>query len=86
MPYVAATVKSAQVVELTASEVEAYEASIGKTAAAAAPPPPAPVVEEPVVEEPVVETQPILEPEIGETLIEDFDPSVDEVLGALGED
>jgi len=74
LPYVAATVKSAQVVELTASEVEAYEASIGKGPAKAAAPPPPPVVEE------------VVEPEIGETIIEDFDPELEGVLGALEED
>ena len=86
LPYNTAALKSADVRQMSASECAEYEASIGKTSA---PAPDAvevtttPVVEEPVVEEPVVEEPVVTEPEVGEHIVEDFDPDVAGVLGAL---
>ena len=75
LPYVEASLKSKNVVVMTASECQEYEATLNRPAFTTAPIAVAPVVVEPVV----------VEPEIGEMLVEDFDPVAD-VLGALETD
>ena len=83
LPYVEASLKSKNVVVMTASECQEYEATLNRPVAVA----PAPVVEAPVVEAPVVK-----EPAVGEMLVGDFDPEpvlmhpVADVLGALETD
>ena len=75
LPYVEASLKCADVRKMTADECEEYEASLNKPVKAA------PKVVEPEPE-PDVEPE-VVVPEIGETVIEDFDPDVEWVLGAL---
>ena len=76
LPYNEPALKCADIRLMEPAECEEYEASLGSTAD---PSPdavevtPTAEVEEPVVEEPVV----------GEHVVEDFDPDVEGVLGAL---
>jgi hypothetical protein len=80
LPYNTATLKSADVRQMSASECVEYEESMGLVSA--------PVVEEPVVEEPVVEEPVVEEPVIEEPVVEiqdhsEGEPEIEAVLGAL---
>ena len=70
LPYIDNTVKAGGVVELTLEQAAAYEATLAGGATKVAKPA--------KVAKPVA----VVEPQVGEVLIEDFDP-VSDLLGAL---
>ena len=83
LPYVPASLKCADIRLMDPTECAEYEATLNRPAVAA------PVMAE-AVPTPAVETLPdpevlVVEPEIGEMIVEDLDP-VEAVLGALETD
>jgi hypothetical protein len=77
LPYVPASLKCADIRLMDPAECAEYEASLNKPVAEAAPTPAVETLPDPEVL--------VVEPEIGEVLVEDLDP-VAEVLGALETD
>lgn len=77
LPYVEASLKSADLRKMSAEECAEYEASMNKPVVQEAVPEPEPVFEEPEV---------VVEPEPVEVEVEEYDPSVEKVLGALETD
>jgi hypothetical protein len=85
LPYVPASLKSADIRLMDPAECAEYEATLNKPAVAA-PVAPTPAVETlPDPEVLVVEPKVVVEPEVGEMIVEDLDP-VEAVLGALETD
>lgn len=81
LPYNEAALKSADIRKMSAEECEEYEASMKSSSD-----PHPDVVVPTVTADPhpdVVKTTPAVEPEVGEVILEDFDPDVEGVLGAL---
>ena len=76
LPYVEASLKSADIRKMSASECEEYEASMNVKRKLPLKQPKKVIKKKKVV-------APVVEPEVGETLIGDFDPEVEGVLGAL---